>query len=149
MIVDTIDNAHLYTAKDTPLAKAIEYLKETDFSKIDPGRYDIDGDNIYVMVQEYDSRPLEGAEFEAHRDYADVHFVRQGDELMGYMNIKKLTTTEPYDAENDCEMLKGDVDIVTLFAGMFAVVYPKDAHIPCLAIDEPAPIKKVVIKIRM
>ena len=149
MIVDTLENSHLYTPKDTPLAKAMEYLSKTDFSKLAPDRYDIDGDNIYAMVLEYDSRPLEGAEFEAHRDYADVHYVRQGTERMGYMNIKHLTVTEPYDKEKDCEMLKGDVDIVTLSDGMFAVVYPEDAHIPCLAVDGPALVKKVVIKIRM
>ncbi len=49
MIVDTLDNAHLYTPKDTPLAKAIEYLKNTDFSNLAPDRYDIDGDNIYAI----------------------------------------------------------------------------------------------------
>ena len=149
MIVDTLKNAHLYAKNGTRVAAAIEYLCKTDFSKIATGRYELDGENMHVLIQQYNSRLVEGAEFEAHRMYADVHYVRDGSERMGYMHISRLTTTTPYDVAKDCEMLQGETDFVTLFAGMFAIVFPEDAHIPCLAIDEPQPIKKVVIKIRM
>ena len=149
MIVDTLENAHLYATSGTRMAAAMEYLRETDFSKLEPGQYELDGDNIYAMVQHYNSRPEEDAEFEAHRAYADVHYVCDGTERLGYMQIRRLTTTEPFDEAKDCEMLQGQVDSITLFAGMFAVVFPEDAHMPCLAVHEPAPVKKVVVKFRM
>ena len=149
MIVDTLENAHLYAGSGTRLAAALEYLRETDFSKLRLGRYELDGENLYALVQHYNSRPESGAEFEAHRKYADIHYVCEGSERMGYMNIRRLAVTETFDAAKDCEMLRGQGDFVTLFAGMFAVLFPEDAHMPCLAIREPEPVKKVVVKIRM
>ena len=149
MIVDTLENAHLYATGDTRLAAALEYLQQTDFSKLEPGQYEVDGENVYALVQHYDSRPEEGAEFEGHRAYGDVHFVCDGTERLGYRHIRGLTATEPYDEEKECEMLKGEGDFVTLVAGMFAVVYPEDAHMPSLAVGEPAPIRKVVVKFRV
>ncbi len=149
MIVDTLENAHLYATSGTRLAAALEYLRLTDFSKLEPGQYELDGDNIYAMVQHYDSRPEEGAQFEAHRVYADVHYVCEGTERLGYRHIRRLTSIEPFDEAKDCEMLQGEGDFVTLFAGMFAVVYPEDAHMPSLAVDDPEPVKKVVVKFRM
>ena len=32
--------------------------------------------------------------------------------------------------------------------GLFAVFFPQDAHMPGLAVDQPEPVKKMVIKIR-
>jgi YhcH/YjgK/YiaL family protein len=34
-----------------------------------------------------------------------------------------------------------------LDAGMFAVFFPEDAHMPCILADGPEAVKKVVIKI--
>ena len=46
-----------------PLIKGLEYIKRTDFSRMNNGKYEIDGTKIYAMVQEYrtapkNSRPL-------------------------------------------------------------------------------------------
>ena len=150
MIVDTLANGHLYVGGNGRLAAALAYLRRMDFSKIQPGRYELDGKDLYAMVQHYSSRPEQDAAFEAHRVYADVHYVFEGSERMGYEHIRRLTVTEPYDEARDCEMLQGRIEsAVTLFEGMFAVVFPQDAHAPCLAVGEPAPIKKVVVKFRV
>ena len=149
MIVDIIENADLYAGKETRLAAALEYLRKTDFSNLANGKHEIDGEDVFALVQEYDSRLEEGAEFEAHRKYADVHYVREGSERVGYSHIQRLTTSVPYDEDKDCEMLRGKGDSVTLFAGMFAVTFPEDAHMPSLAILNPAPVKKIVVKVRM
>lgn len=149
MIVDELKNAPLYAQGNSLLGKALDYIQETDFSKLKPGRHEIDGENVYAMLQEYDSRPLEGSSFEAHRRYADLHYVIEGSELLGYMHINRLTVTEPFDEEKDCEMLKGPVDCITLQSGTFAVIYPDDAHIPCLAVKEPTSVRKVVVKFRI
>ena len=149
MIVDVLENTHLYGECNARLAVALRYLRETDFGALEPGRYELDGDDVFALVQVCDSRPLEGAEFEAHRKYADIHYVCNGSERMGYMHMKRLVVTAEYDEAKDCEMLRGVGDFVTLFPGMFAVVFPEDAHMPCLAVEDVAPLKKVVVKIRM
>ena len=33
--------------------KAFKFLKNSDLSKLEPKRYDIDGDNLYATISEY------------------------------------------------------------------------------------------------
>ena len=47
MIVDTIENAHLYNNISENLAKALKVLKELRPADLNDGRQDIDGDNAY------------------------------------------------------------------------------------------------------
>ena len=51
MIFDTLKNIDNYKGLGR-VYTALEFLKETDFNKMDLGRYELDGDNIYYMVQE-------------------------------------------------------------------------------------------------
>ena len=149
MIIDVLKNASLYVGPAKRGAAALAHLQTTDFRGLQPGRYDIDGDNLYVLVQHYTTRPEDGAEFESHRNYADVHYVVEGAERMGYAHIARLEVTQPYDAAKDCEMLRGQGDFVGLPAGTFAIMYPDDAHMPCLAVKDSAPVNKVVVKLRV
>jgi len=56
-------------------------------------------------------------------------------------------TPGEYDEAKDFLHLSGSGDPVTLPSGSFMLLWPADAHMPCLAVDQPAPIKKVVVKI--
>jgi YhcH/YjgK/YiaL family protein len=38
---------------------------------------------------------------------------------------------------------------VTVPAGWFVILFPEDAHMPCTALDTPAPVTKVVVKVRV
>ena len=49
MVTDFLQNAHLYEGLNERFRKAFNYLKQTDFSAVDKGKYDIDGDNIFAM----------------------------------------------------------------------------------------------------
>ena len=135
---------------DLPEEKELDEVRELLSDEALPFMSDgATGDALYVLVQEYNSRPIEGAEFEAHRLYADIHYVRDGSERMAYSHIGRLEVTAPYDEGNDSEMLRGEGDSITLFAGMFAIAFPEDAHMPSLAVGEPAHTRKVVVKIRL
>ena len=43
MVIDDLKNAALYTGMHPRMKDAFRYLQQTDFSKIEPGRYEIDG----------------------------------------------------------------------------------------------------------
>jgi YhcH/YjgK/YiaL family protein len=58
MITDHISNAALYFPISERMKMALEYLADTDFYQLAPGRYDLDGDNVYAMVQEYATKPV-------------------------------------------------------------------------------------------
>jgi hypothetical protein len=54
------------------------------FSKVEPGRIEIDGNAIFALIQEYQTVPSEEKKPEAHRKYIDVQYVFQGSEIIGY-----------------------------------------------------------------
>jgi YhcH/YjgK/YiaL family protein len=146
MIIDRIDNAHLYYAVNIKFQRAFDYIRGIDTSSIPVGRYEIDGENIYAMVQQYNTKLKEQGFWEAHRRYIDLQYIVQGAEGMGYANIHHLQQGE-YDASKDFLPLYGDGDIFTLHSGSFVLLMPEDSHMPGLVIGSPAPVKKVVVKI--
>jgi len=147
MITDDIRNAATYNGVGTGIRMALEYLAKTDFAGMAPGRYDIDGNNVYALVQQYETKPREKGVWEAHRRYIDVQFVAAGIETMGYAPLGGLTVTQPYSTDKDCVLLAGDGDFLTVRAGVFVIFFPQDAHMPCLACAAPAPVRKVVVKV--
>ena len=132
------------------MKRALSYLRGTDFSKMEDGRYEIDGDRIYATVQRYETKPEKECRPESHRRYADVQFVAEGQEFIGWCAFTpELKIAEPYNEEKDItfyEKLVPESNFV-LSEGCFAVLFPKDIHRPCCAIGEPSPVLKVVVKI--
>ena len=147
MIIDNLTNASLYYGVSSSLKKALEFLQKTDFETMKPGRYEIDGDNVYAMVQQYETKPLEQGIWEAHKKYIDVQYVVTGSEIIGYRYIEGMKVTKEYDQSADCLLLGGEGDFFKVVAGFFAVFTPKDAHMPCIAATLPAEVKKVVVKV--
>lgn len=148
MIIDTLANMELYKTFNEKIYKGLTFLKETDVAALPVGRYDIDGDNIYALVQEYETKPLDQCRWEAHYKYTDIQYVVMGGEKMGYTNIAGTTKTEDRPAD-DVYFLVAVGDLLQVKEGFFAVFTPEDAHMPGIAIDEPQPVKKVVIKVAL
>lgn len=149
MILDRLQRASLYRGISPGLDRALDYLLSTDFTTIDPGRYPIDGEEVYARVLQITTKPVDGdAQFEAHRDYIDVQFVIDGIEQMGYADLDTLIVSQDYNPEKDTLMLKGRGDFFTVPAGYFAIFWPTDAHMPGMAVDSPQQEKKVVVKVK-
>jgi YhcH/YjgK/YiaL family protein len=147
MVVDRLSNAPMYHGLGKRMEAALEYLRKTDFSRIAPGRYEIDGANVYALVQEYLTKPKEQGRLEAHRRYVDVQYVVEGVERMGYASLEGLKVSQAYDEAKDCLFLEGDADFFLAPAGTFAIYGPQDAHMPGIAIERPERVKKVVVKV--
>jgi len=146
MIIDRIGNAHLYYAMHSRFKHAFDYIHQINVDSIPAGRYEIDGENMYALVQEYNTKLKEQGVWEAHRRYIDLQYVVQGAERIGCANINHLAQGE-YDARKDFLPLHGEGDLVTVHSGSFVLLLPEDAHMPGLAIGSPALVKKVVVKI--
>lgn len=133
-----------------PLVKGLEYLKNTDFEKLPVGRYEIDGEKIYAMVQEYQTSPREKRKAEAHRKYIDIQYVYQGVEVVGYsLTDTKSVISEDLLAEKDAVFygtVEGERDLI-LSAGRFAIFFPTDIHRPGCNFEKEHSVKKVVIKV--
>jgi biofilm protein TabA len=126
--------------------RAFDHIHQTDFSNTPIGKYTIDGENLFAMVQQYNTKPKEQGFWEAHRRYIDLQAVIQGAEKIGYANLSQLTKGD-YDSNKDFLPLFGEGDFVTLHPGYFVILMPEDAHMPGIVIDIPIPVKKIVIKI--
>lgn len=147
MVTDRLANAHLYRSLSTRIAAALDYVQATDFSQVADGRYVLDGDRLFALVQRYDARPMAQGRWEAHRKYIDLQVVVSGREQIGYVSIDQLTA-EPYDADKDLLWLSGTAgQWFTLPSGHFTLLWPGDAHMPGIEADAPAHVLKVVVKI--
>jgi len=149
MIIDSITKASQYKAMNKKIAVALDFLRETDIAALASGKYEIRGDEVFAMVQSYETLPVEEGKWEAHRQYLDVQYVAAGEERMGYANVDSLTVSQPYAEDKDVLFLEGPGDFLTVKAGTFVIFAPQDAHMPCLAVADPRPVKKVVVKVRM
>lgn len=145
MIIDRIENAALYGGLGERIALALASVR----TRREPGRYELDGEKVVALVQQYHTRPRSEGKWEAHRKHIDVQYVAAGIEQIGWANIHRLQLTEPYDASKDVAFYQGEGDFLTVPAGWFVILFPEDAHMPCTALDKPAPVTKVVVKVRI
>lgn len=147
MILDQLGNASFYVNLHPRIGRALEVLSDRAFLGKAPGRYELEGEKLFAMIQEYPTKPVELGRWEAHRKYIDVQFVAAGVELIGYAPLSTLEVVEPYDGEKDVMFLKGSGSFLRVDAGMFAIFYPQDAHMPTLAVEGSGPVRKIVVKV--
>lgn len=137
--------------------KVIDFLKNTNlaeiFAEVSPGNkktVEIDGKNVYAIFQEYDTKLHENAKLEGHRAYADVQYIYEGAEIIGYCDIKDIAAEPEYNAEKDIFFCKSNkLSHVILGAGEAAILEPADLHAPCMCIGEPKHVKKIVFKVKL
>lgn len=149
MIIDTLNHSKIYYELHPRFRQAFQFLIDTDLNALEPGKYEIDGTNIFALVQQYTTKPKEDGLWEAHRNYFDIQYIVKGLESFGYAPIDSLQVTKSYDAENDYALYAGEGSFLALQVGSFALVYPQDAHMPCITRIEPEDVKKIVVKIRI
>ncbi len=148
MIIDHLDKAPIYHNLGPRLATALAYLPRCDFNSMEDGRYDIDGDNIFALVQRYETRNQTAeSRWEVHRRYIDVQYVVAGAEKMGYAHAASLIPATSYDSARDIQFLHGTGDFYSLSKGFFTIFFPADAHLPGLSNGEPENVIKVVVKV--
>lgn len=131
------------------LARALEIIEDLDWETVACGRYDVD-DELYYMVQEYETKYPEQARYEAHEKYVDIQYIVKGIERMEFAETSKLKVTESYDSEKDVKFLEEPkvIDASIVEAGDYRIFYPEDAHRPGLCVDnKPAKVKKILAKV--
>ena len=130
--------------------KAFTILKEENLADLEPGRYELEGTDLFVNVNEYQTKNEKDARFEAHRQYADIQYVVFGEEKIGIMPLENTTTTVSYNNEKDVVFLSaGENNYRLATPEKFFVFFPNDAHCPGVKTDENINVRKVVVKVRI
>lgn len=150
MILDDLNNINKYVAIHPSFEKAFSYLTSTNFEDVKPGKYEIEGEQIFALVVNEDGVAMldSTAQFECHNAYIDIQYVFGGLETVGYKS--RLTCVEPrggYDSKKDVLFYEDAPDFFfKLYPGQFGIYFPDDVHAPMIGEGK---IKKVVMKIKV
>ena len=148
MILDTLQNAQLYYGLGPKFIKAFEYLAHTDLTKLEKGKYEIDGTDIFAIVNEYETVDASREQMESHKKYIDLQYMVKGVELMGHDFLQQQAPSKVYDEEKDFMLFAEQPAFFSkLEQHHFAIFFPTDLHMPNIMNGKSMQVKKVVVKI--
>lgn len=146
--VDVPEFARQYHANKKYWDEAFTFLKTHDLSKLAPGKYPIDGDNVFASVTEDSTKDYDKSKWESHRKYIDLQYVISGDEKIGVASVAEVKVTEPYNAEKDITHYSGPGKLYIAKPGTFFIFFPGTAHRPNISTGGNKKDHKIVIKIK-
>lgn len=146
MIYDHIQNISLYKGISPALDIGLDYLLTVN-KEIENGVVLLDN-GVKAIISEYSTKVKNENGYEAHRQYIDIQFPVDGIEMVKFCPLEYLTPTMDYDEEKDYILFseQGGVDF-TIGDGYFLVLFPEDAHMPQLCVENPEIIKKLTLKV--
>jgi len=141
---------HSHTAFAANIELALQHLRENNYLLSEPGKYPIDGERMFALVQDPMTQAWETGFPEFHERHIDVQCLLSGEEALGYL------PANPDLVPHDNRLTERDIAFVApqthetrivLTPGMYAIFFPGELHRPCRAVTQAMQIKKVVIKI--
>ena len=148
MIYDSLKHIAAYQGIHPGVYKGLELLANTDFSKLEDGRYEIDGNRLFFSLQSYNSKPKNETP-EAHKTYIDIQFLVSGTEQIKVAPLEDMVEEVEARPDGDIWFYRGPTDTITLTGDRFAVFWPGDAHPPGIAVEAPAPCRKCLVKVQV
>ena len=159
MIIGKLNHLYRYKGIAKNIDTAIDFILEKGIDGIiamEPGKYQIDGDNVKLNRDTYVAKDKKDTFFENHENYMDLQVVFKGQEYFAYTDISNptLKVTTPYNADKDVAKYNaGDVDSVKdsqwfILDEGFALVYPEDVHLAKCDVNGET-VEKAVFKIKI
>lgn len=152
MICDNLKNCETYFGVNSRFPQAFAFIKTAVAENYPAGRYEIDGDDLYAMVQEYNTNLVANSKFEGHKRYIDIQYIVSDEELMKVTDISKVAANTEYNEVKDCTFFGNteDASVLLVQQGEYAIFFPDDIHMPGVARNEtPAPARKIVVKVKI
>ena len=149
MILDKIENSSKYFSLGKRFEMGFRYLLDTNLSELAEGRYDIKGDEVFVLLSSYETKTPAEKLPESHRKYADIQFIVSGNENIGYAHLENQKIKIDYNETKDIIFYDEVSFYFKLPQGKFAVFLPDDIHMPGIIDGEVGMIKKAVVKVRL
>lgn len=147
MILDTLDKLEKYGYISPLMDKVVDFFRKTDLASLEPGRIDLQGDDLFVNVNRQGAQMRDEAPVEAHREYIDIQVPISSDEEMGFLSAPFMPApSKAYNADRDVAFYPGLCDTyLNVRKGMFVVFFPGEGHAPAITRDG---ILKLIVKIR-
>lgn len=132
------------------VVKGLQYLKDTDFSKLEVGKYEIEGNKIFALVQENQTQPKEDRRAEAHAKRLDIQCVIEGAEMIGFAlpDAANQVVEDLLEQKDNIfySTVQDEMGLV-LTKGMYAIFFPGEVHRPSCQYGVSCKLRKVVVKI--
>lgn len=133
------------------IARALEYIKNTDFNTLENGRYEIDEDKIFVNLFETETIPFNDRKPETHKKYIDIQYSIVGNEIIGFARKnEEQKVVEDLLEKDDNAFYENDIKNekqVEMNPGTFAIFFPQDVHRPACNCGENEKVRKIVAKV--
>ena len=146
MIHDTLDHIFRYEGMHEGVLQGLKFLRDTDFSVLPDGRVDIDGENVFANIMTVETK-LTNDTPEGQKKYIDIQYLISGREHIDVGPLEAMTEEVEGRPQNDIWFYRGPLDRITIGNGRYAVLFPGDAHAPCIAVNGPETVRKVVVKV--
>ena len=152
MVVTNIKSPEikLYEKLNEKFPRAFEIVRNVLKEIPEIGRYEVEGNELYYMVQSYKTKVPGEAQFEAHKKYIDIQVMLEGEEIIRFETPEKLAVTKEYDEDRDYQLfaMSREFDSVRLCKGDMTVIFPGEPHAPGIGTAAtPESVRKLVIKI--
>ena len=150
MIADKLTNLTKYPEFAAYADDMLAFVERVEKENLEDGRYELQGDNLFALLQSYVTKNIEDVRMESHKIYSDLQYIVSGEEYIYWTPVDELEVEEDRTPDADIVFYKNCPDKGSnyLTAGMFGVYFPWDGHRPSVAAGEPAPIKKIVFKFK-
>lgn len=149
MVFGNIRDVNDYEFLEEKIKKCFVYAKENDLVSYAKGSHEIEGDDLFVNIVEYETTNVENRFWEAHRYYLDLHLMLDGREKIDVNFTDNLEQKEFVEKDDFLPMEGKENGFVILEKGDFLLCYPKDAHRTAVQVEDPMKIKKAIFKIRI
>lgn len=149
MILDLLDHHALYRNYNPRTAIAFDFLLANRSGELPLGKHMIEGDQVFAIVMDSETRLPKDAVWETHRKYIDIQYIARGEEIMGWAPLVSIQNkiTTPYDATRDAQFYDGTGTWLEVKQGMFTIFGPQDAHAPSMRLNDCEKVLKIVMKV--
>lgn len=149
MIKDKLENAHVYDGMHKNFRMVFEILQSLNFDALEPGRIELDGNYVYINVDDAKWKKESEARLESHRKYIDIQLTLDHKERIGIGRTAEMKDiAEAYDEKRDIEFYGDKIEEwVEIERGEFVIFMPEDAHAPL--VGEGDGHRKIVVKVSL
>ncbi|WP_017257743.1 YhcH/YjgK/YiaL family protein [Pedobacter arcticus] len=147
--VDLTEFQKQYYANKSTWDKAFQFMATHNLEELAPGKYPIDGENVFASITESVDKRFEDTKWEAHKKYIDLQYIIRGKEKMGEASFENEKVIRPYDAAHDIAIF--DINGGKFYvadSSTFYLFFPGTTHRPSIMVNQEK-VKKLVIKIRV
>lgn len=152
MIIGKLGEATEEKYLPEPLQIGLQALRNQDWMEMPPGRHEVRGEDIFILLSDYETEEWERRKPESHNDYLDIQYVVDGRERIGW-SIMADTCTVEEDCRPERDLVYyrsvGNETLVLMEQGMFAILFPEDVHRPGCTVLDTEKVRKAVVKIRL